>query len=275
VLTTKDDTHRYLSLHGHWKLFSVGSPEKKRRMPHIPVDDLREKAGAYYEKTKISDPNSVKSMHQSASRVVFEPTYISQSRTLRKDRKRKQPVNRKPSLSPIADVDNEAVDAPFEEESVDPFVDTNLPIVNVPASVSRKPSTVGSASVYSAQSGEERQRVDSPSFVLGTLGPPGLDNHVVQHSISHKSSNVSSVYSSQSGEERQFGVPSNFMAVLGQEWGRLFADTNSESLNSTSEEPLSAAWMQRGDKNVAGGNTTQLSRLSQISSTSVLTTDPR
>lgn len=235
VLTTNGDTHRYSSLHGHLKLFSIGSPEKKQRMPHIPVDDIREKAGTYYEKTKVSDVDSVKSMHQPASpQVVFKPTHISQSRTLRKDRKRKQPVNRKPSLSPIADVDNETVDAPFEGESVDPFVDTNLPIVNVPASVSRKPSTVGSASIYSAQSGEERQCVDSPSPILGTLGPPGLDSHVIQHPISHKSSNVSSVYSSQSGEERQFGVPPNFMVVLRQEWGRLFADTNSGSLNSTS-----------------------------------------
>ena len=217
-----------------------------------------EKPGAY---DKVSTPDYVGSMRQpSPPHVAFKPVDISQPRMLRKNRKQKQPIGKKSSLSPIPDVDNEAVDAPFEEPSVNPFADTNIPIVNAPVAVSRNPSTAGSASIYSTQSGEERQYA-SPSFVLATLGPPGRDSLTPPSSISHKASNVSSVYSCQSGEERQFGAPSNIWGA-GQDRRGLSAYTRSSgSLHSTAEDQLFATWMRREARN-DGGKATQLSRLS-------------
>lgn len=275
-MTTKDNTHRYSSQRAHWNPFSVRSPQKKQRLEHVSANSAGEVGGAYHQKTKVSNPDCVEPTCQPLlPQVVFKPANVSLSRTLRKDRKRKQPIDKKPSLSPIADVDNEAVDAPFEEQSVDPFADTNTPTIDIPASVSRKPSTVGSASVYSTQSGEERHYVVSPSFSQA-LGPPGLDNSVARlpPSISHKPSNVSSVYSSQSGEERQVGVQSNFIAVLSQDWRRLSAHTHSSgSLHSTAEEQLSAAWVQRGSKS-AGAHLSRQSQISQHLGTGALTIDP-
>jgi hypothetical protein len=256
VLTTKDDTHRHLSRRAHRTASSTRSPEKSHL--DISPNSTRGKACAY---DKISTPDSVEAKRQpSPPHVVFKPVNISQPRMLRKNRKQTQLIDRKSSLSPITDVDNETVDAIFEEPSVNPFADTNTPIVN-PVTVSRHTSTAGSASVYSTQSGEERQYVVNPSFVLAALGPPGLDNSIARPppSILHKVSNVSSIYSSLSGEERQFGAP-------GQDRRRLSAYTRSSgSLHSTAEDQLSATWVRR-DARSDGGNATQLSRLSQISS---------
>jgi len=180
---------------------------------------------------------------------------------LRKNRKQTPLIDRKSSLSPITDVNNETVDAMFGEPSVNPFADTITPTANVPVTVSRHPSTAGSASVYSTQSGEERQYVGNPSFVLAALDPPGLDYSIARPppSLLHKLSNVSSIYSSLSGEQRQFGA-------LGQDRKRLSAYThNSGSLHSTAEDQISAPWVRRAGRN-DGGNATQLSRLSQVSS---------
>ena len=171
--------------------------------------------------------------------MVFKPAKISQSRTLRKNRGQKQRIDRQPHLSPIVDVDNE-VNASVEQPSLDPFADANALIVNAPASVSHKPSFIGSASVYSTESGEERQYVGDSSSVLAALGPPGLDALMVRspRSISHKPSHASSIYSSQSGEERDFRVPSNF---LGQDRRRFSTYThNSGLLYYTAEEQLPA-----------------------------------
>jgi hypothetical protein len=246
-----------MSRRAHRKASSTRPPEKSHL--DISLDSTRGKAGAY---DRISAPDSVEAKRQpSPPHVVFKPVNISQPRMLRKNRKQTQFIDRKSSLSPITDVDNETVDAIFEEPSVNPFADTNTPIVNAPVTVSRHPSTAGSASVYSTQSGEERQYVVNPSFILAALGPPGLDNSIARPppSILHKVSNVSSIYSSLSGEERQFGSPS-------QDRRRLSTYTRSSgSLHSTTEDQLSVTWVRR-DARSDGGNAIQLSRLSQVSS---------
>jgi len=275
ILTTKDHTHARSSRRApaHKKPLLIQSPEEKQQLErNISPDGANEKPDAYNRMRRVSAPDSVESMGQLSSppQVVFKPAKISQPRTLRKNKRLKRLIDRKPPLSPIADVDNEAVDASLEEPSINLFADTNAFVVNAPTSISHKPSTIGSASVYSTESGEERQHIGNPSFILEALGPPGLDIPMARPrpAISHKPSNVSSIYSCQSGEERDFGVPSNFLATLDQERRRFTASTgSSRPLHSTAEELPSACVRPRAIK-AEGRDATQLSRLSQVSSAS-------
>jgi hypothetical protein len=187
------------------------SLEKPQLGHKISIEGTNEKAGTNQH---VSTPHSAEPMPKLLPpHLVFKPSKKLQPRILRKHRKQMLRIDRKPCLSPIADVVDEAADAPFEEPSLDQFTATNPSAVNAWASVSHKPSTVGSASAYSTQSGEERQHVISPSFGQASLGPSGLENPMVHPSpsISHKASNVSSIYSSQSGEERNFGPQSIFV----------------------------------------------------------------
>ena len=202
--------------------------------------------------------------------LVFKPANckISQPRTLRKDRRHNRLIDGKSPLSPITDVDNEVVDALLEEPLGNPFANHSALNVNAPGAVTHKPSVIGSASVYSTESGEERQNLGDPSFALATLGPPGLDTPTArpQSSMSHKLSNVSSIYSSQSGEEREFGVPSNFLTMLGPDRRRLSAHSHgSGPLYFAADE---RAVMRGGARNAGEGNAMILSRLSQVSSVS-------
>jgi len=274
VLTTKDDTHGHSSrrAQGLKKPLLIRSPEEKQHLErNVSPDSANEKADAYNRMHRVSAPDSVEPTHQlSPPQLVFNPAKISQPRTLRKNRRLKQLIDRKPPLSPIADVDNEAVDASLEEPSVDPFADTNALIVNAPVTVSHKPSTIGSASVYSTESGEERQHMGDPSFNLAALGPPGLDTPLARPppSISRKLSNVSSIYSCQSGEERDFGVPSNSLATLDQDRKRFTAYAGSSRPLDSAAKELPSAWVRPGARKAREGDETLLSRLSQVSSVS-------
>jgi len=126
--------------------------------------------------------------------------------------------------------------------------------------VSHKPSVVGSASVYSAESGEERRYGADSSSVRVGLGPPAR----FPRFISHKPSNASSVYSCLSGEERVFGLPSNF-GPLGQDRRRISVHThNSGTLNTTVEEQRPTPWARPASGDV-GGDTTRLSQVSSAS----------
>jgi len=274
VLTTKDDTHGHSSrrAQGLKKPLLIRSPEEKQHLErNVSPDSANEKADAYNRMHRVSAPDSVEPTHQlSPPQLVFNPAKISQPRTLRKNRRLKQLIDRKPPLSPIADVDNEAVDASLEEPSVDPFADTNALIVNAPVTVSHKPSTIGSASVYSTESGEERQHMGDPGFNLAALGPPGLDTPLARPppSISRKLSNVSSIYSCQSGEERDFGVPSNSLATLDQDRKRFTAYAGSSRPLDSAAKELPSAWVRPGARKAREGDETLLSRLSQVSSVS-------
>jgi len=274
VRTVLTNTHDHLSrrAQGLKKHFLVRSLKEKQHLEHnVSPDWANEKVDVYNRMYRVSAPDSVEPTHQlSPPQLVFKHPKISQPRTLRKNRRLKQLIDRKPPLSPIADVDNEAVDASLEELSVDPFADTNALIVNAPATVSHKPSTIGSASVYSTESGEERQHMGDPNFNLAALGPPGLDTRLARPppSISHKLSNVSSIYSCQSGEERDFGVPLDSLATLDQDRKRFTAYTGSSRPLDSATKELPSAWVRPGARKARGEDATLLSRLSQVSSVS-------
>lgn len=263
------------------KPFSIRSSEKKRHIEHSAIpESVSEKRDTYDTETQISIPySSDPSSHSSSpSLAPSKPTKLSTGhRTLRKNRKRKHRLDRKPTLSPIADVDTENAEFTLLEGSpANEYTDENAHRDNLPPfSVCHKPSTIGSASVYSTQSGEERQFGVPSNSVLAALIPPGLDSPVAHPppSITHKPSNVSSVYSNQSGEERQTGALHHFLGLQGPDRRRFSSCTRSSgSLYSTAEEqqPPPSAWARPLVRHTGGiSNGPQPSRLSEVSSASL------
>ncbi|KZP24873.1 hypothetical protein FIBSPDRAFT_856676, partial [Athelia psychrophila] len=182
-------------------------------------------------------------------------------RTLQKNRKAREHARQKSLLCPILDVDNENVEptppTPSTFSEAPPRYSS--PAIQYPSNIIRKASTVGSASIYSTQSGEERHMSADADLLKAALGMPGL---TAAASISHKLSNVSSAYSSQSGEDRQFSMISH-MPHLSQR--RLTGWTPSlGSMYSAAEDqqqPSTSGGSRLGQKG-AVGTPSRLSRFS-------------
>lgn len=278
-MTTRDSLHRRTSrLSGsHRKPFSLRSSREKdiylARNTGSPESIGHSDIGDQDRKIKVSSPDSAASAGCSTppSTPPTPPQKYPTSRTLKKPRKEKYRVERKPTLSPIIDVDSETQEH-FQIDEPPVYAPANLdsgPVIRFAQSVAHKPSTLGSASVYSTQSGEERLYEAPSPFILPASIPPGLDSLPRPlSSISHKPSNVSSVYSNQSGEERISAVPLQFLSAIGQDRQRLSTWTHSSgSLYSTAEEQQApSAWPRPA---VRPNGATQPSRLSQVSYASI------
>jgi hypothetical protein len=256
VFTTRDNIRRRASYRHRTKPFSIQSPEK----PHFErKSSADEKSNAYDRRPKAPTADVVEPSSPALSTaplVPSRPTKLSPApRMLRKHRRHEQIIEINPTLSPIIDVD------------ADPAVDPPPTLSPLPTII-HKPSTVGSSSVYSTQSGEDRQFGGGPpNFTLG-LPDPGSPIPRPPLAMSHKPSNVSSVYSNQSGEERMFGVPPHFLAALGQDRRRFSTWTRSSgSMYSIADEQSPpSAWVIPRARNAGGGaDGPQPSRLSQFS----------
>lgn len=217
------------------------------RIPKVPTAD-------------VVEPSSP--ALSTASLVPSGPNKLSPApRMLKKHRRRKPIIEKNPILSPIIDVDAEIRD-PAVDLPLDPPILSPLP------TIIHKPSTVGSSSIYSTQSGEERQFGVPPNYVLSELGLPDLNSPITSPplAISHKPSNVSSLYSSQSGEERMFGVPPNFLSALDRRRFSTWTRSSGSTCSIVDEQPPSSAWAIPQARNIRGGaDGHQPSRLSRVS----------
>jgi len=250
VFTTRDNIRRRSSCRRK-RPFSIRSQEKLHLDCKDSAESVNEKTDAYYDrKTKVTTPDAVEfttSSKSSTTRLVpSKPTKLSPSpRMLRKHRRRTQSIEKMLTLSSIIDGD----------ASLSP-----------PPAIIHKPSIAGSSSIYSTQSGEERQFDVPPNFLLPELGPPDIDCPISRPPISHKPSNVSSVYSNQSGEERIFGVSPNFLVASGRDRMRFSATRSSVSMYSIAhDQSPPSAWATPLGRNTGGANGPQPSRLSQVS----------
>jgi len=180
-------------------------------------------------------------------------------RTLQKNRKAHK--REESMLAPILDVESESNEptSPTPSGFSEAPPRYSSPMVQFPSGVVRKASTVGSASIYSTQSGEERHMSVNADLLKAAFGIPALNEAA---SISHKPSNVSSVYSSQSGEDRQYSIMSQ---AIHPSQKRLTGWTPSlGSMYSTAEEqhqPSISTRPRIGAKGAAG-TPSRLSRFS-------------
>lgn len=166
-------------------------------------------------------PNSPTKSVLKTSDTASKPVNFKKStrRTLRKKEKPAEFIRKNPPLSPIIDVDHESLEpmSPTQSSISDAPPGYITPSLDSPPNVIHKPSTIGSASVYSTQSGEERHTDIDQNLVTAALGLPRPADSLITRpppasiSISHKPSNISSIYSNQSGEDRQYAIPSHLM----------------------------------------------------------------
>lgn len=293
VFTTRDNIRRRASYRPQRKKpFSVRTPEKLHFERKTSADVSNEKTDAYSGKPKVPDAIEPSSPALSTTPLVpSRPTKLSPSlRLLRKHKRRTQNTDKKPTLSSLMDVCTGvwdlAVDRPLlDSPTLSPLPTTTHklstvgssllgpPILSPLPTIIHKPSTIGSSSVYSTQSGEERQFGIYSSTVSEDPGLPYLYSPIARPplAISHKPSNISSVYSNQSGEERMFGVPPNFLVALGHDRTRFSTWTRSSGsmCSIVDEHSPPSAWVRPRARNTGGASEQQLSRLSQASNSSI------